>query len=378
MSAGARVLEVLSRDDELEYRLEVLKEIKPDIILLAGGTDDGDAESAVENAKIIVSAALQSVVIVACNRMSRFNVCTILSQAEMRFVEVANVMPTIHELNVRPARTAIHAEFIKQITAAKGLGEIQETLTDKEVMPTPGAVLLATELLARGTYKQDGVGSVLVMDIGGATTDVHSVIPELDKLKPEERGLVINNEKQVSLRTVEGNLGLRVSATGICEAVGAELLAARTGDLSLEMQNKIIEYTRWLETNPSYIAKGSAERCIDTAMAITALELALKRHAGQLSQRYDQTMGIVPGYPMGRDLRTIQNVIFIGGIFTHSNVRDREYIARQAFANPGFYLLPESPTFFTDDEYLLYALGLLSRYIPDETLSFAKDYFNFK
>ena len=106
----------------------------------------------------------------------------------------------------------IHEQFIRQITRARGLMEFQTGLTDKVVVPTPGAVLLASELLAKGSYEQEGIGSVILVDIGGATTDIHSALPELENLTIEERGLIINNEKQFSYRTVEGNLGLRVSA----------------------------------------------------------------------------------------------------------------------------------------------------------------------
>ena len=72
-------------------------------------------------------------------------------------------------------------------------------------------------MLAKGSYEQEGVGGVILVDIGGATTDIHSALPELIDMNIEERGLVVSNEKQFSYRTVEGNLGLRVSATGIPE-----------------------------------------------------------------------------------------------------------------------------------------------------------------
>ena len=94
-------------------------------------------------------------------------------------------MPTIHDLNVKPAREAIHEEFIKQITRAKGLLAFRDSLADTTVVPTPGAVLLASELLARGTYDQDGIGSLILIDLGGATTDIHSALPELEKLAIE-------------------------------------------------------------------------------------------------------------------------------------------------------------------------------------------------
>ena len=86
-------------------------------------------------------------------------------------------MPTIHELNVKPAREAIHEQFIYQITRASGLAEFRDTLADYTVVPTPGAVLLATGFLAGGTHEQEGVGSLILLDIGGATTDIHSALP---------------------------------------------------------------------------------------------------------------------------------------------------------------------------------------------------------
>ena len=96
-----------------------------------------------------------------------------------------------------------------------------QEITNDKIIPTPGAVLLGAELLAKGVYEEKGLGDLAVVDIGGATTDVHSVIPSLEKLENEEKGLIVSNEKQVSYRTVEGNLGMRVSALGIVDAVGS-------------------------------------------------------------------------------------------------------------------------------------------------------------
>ncbi len=303
------------------------------------------------------------------------NVRELFERASVPHIIVPNVMPTIHELNVHAARAAIHEQFIRQITYAKGLGDLQNTLTDKKVMPTPGAVLLATELLSRGTYREKGIGSLMVLDVGGATTDVHSVMPYLDELKTEERGLVVNNEKQASYRTVEGNLGMRVSATGIVDAAGPLALAKRAGDGCEEMQEKIRQYAGMLEKNPEHLAQDEKERRIDIAMAATALEVAMKRHAGILSQRFDPVLGIIPGYPMGRDLRSVEKVIAVGGIFTYSDDIVRQEILTEAFAAPGISLLPEAPQFAVDDKYFLYAMGVLSQYIPDAVLKLAKKYF---
>ena len=158
MTAGARVMQVVSAEEPLSYRREVLLEINPDIILLSGGTDGGDESCALENAEMICELHSRATVIIACNKYAQREAAEKLARAGVSYVRVPNIMPTIHELNVKPARQAIHEQFIKQITRAKGLMEFRDSLADRTVVPTPGAVLLASELLARGTYEQEGPG----------------------------------------------------------------------------------------------------------------------------------------------------------------------------------------------------------------------------
>ncbi len=375
MSAGARVLEIISYEDPPEYRVQVLKEIKPDIILLAGGTDGGDQESLLENASLIVKSGVKAVVILAGNKDAQGKAAEILEKGGIISIRVPNVMPTIHELKVKPAREAIHEQFIKQITRAKGLNKLLDIVSNSKVTPTPGAVLLGAELLAKGTYQEEGAGDILVIDIGGATTDIHSVLPELENLSIEEKGLVVNNEKQPSYRTVEGNLGLRVSATGIVETVGPLGVLAKVGRKGEELEEALIKYTQFLEKNPEHISNSPLEKDFDIALAIAAIEVALKRHAGYISQESNPVMGIVPGTPIGRDLRRVKYVIAVGGIFTHSPTEVQKYILEQAFKNPGISLLPTNPHFIIDEQYLLYAIGVLSQDYGDAALRFAKEYY---
>jgi len=375
MTAGARVLEIVSFEDPLEYKVEVLKEISPDIVLLAGGTDGGDQESLLQNALVIVKSKINAVVIIAGNIEAQPQVESILRSNNVKTVRVANVMPTIHELKVKPSRQAIHEQFIAQITRAKGLGKLVEKVSNGQVMPTPGAVLMGSELLALGTYQKEGMGDILVIDIGGATTDIHSVLSSLKEMPNEEKGLVVNNEKQVSYRTVEGNLGLRISALGIIETAGPGGILSKIGLSGEENEKEIIRYGEYLEKNPDHIPANDRERLFDEGMAIVAIEIALKRHAGFLAKEYDPLMGIAPGTPIGRDLRKVNYVIGIGGVFTHSGSERAERIISKALANPGVSLLPRSPKKIIDRNYLLYALGVLSQIYPEETLKFGKEYF---
>lgn len=384
MNAGARVLEVVSHDEPAEYRLEILREIRPDIILLAGGTDGGESDSLMENAGLIVKAGLKAKVIMAGNIAAQPQAAKVLDEGGVSYVRVGNVMPTIHDLNVRPARTAIHAEFIKQITRAPGLAKLAEVVEGQEVIPTPAAILMGAELMANGTYNQDGVGGLLVLDVGGATTDVHSVMPELGDLRPEERGLVISNDKQVAFRTVEGNLGLRVSASGIVETVGsAGVLALRDrllgnvgsacGCDENEM-SRLTDYAAFLEKHTDHLSVDQWQREIEPALASAAMETALRRHAGYWVTEFNPVLGLAPGSPVGRDLRGVKWVVGVGGFFTHHSREDGLKVLGEIFRNPGYSLFPEKPTFRLDSNYLLYAMGLLGRVCPDQALTFAKKY----
>lgn len=377
MTAGARVMEVISVDEPPEYREEVLHEIRPDIILLAGGTDNGDETSALENARIICKVKGKAMVIVACNRNAQKKVAKLLDEAGISNVRVPNIIPTIHELNTKQAREAIHSQFINQIVNARGVKNFCETLNNKAVIPTPGAIFCASELLAKGLYSRSGLGSLMLIDIGGATTDIHSAIPELEELKLEERGLVINNEKQFSYRTVEGNLGMRVSANGVLEAIGAQTLR-KLIDQSIEVSDaEIIDYIEKVEEMTDYIPQNENEKKIDQVIAIGAIHLAIRRHAGMYAKEDDAVMGVMAGTAIGRDLRHIKNIVCAGGVFVNVTDEDRETIIQGAFENPGNSLLPiDKPRVVFDDHYLMFSLGVLSKWFPDEVLDFMLRYWN--
>ena len=317
----------------------------------------------------------KATVIIACNKYAQRAVAAKLGQAGVNYVRVPNIMPTIHELNVKPAREAIHEQFIKQITRAKGLLDFRDTLADQTVVPTPGAVLLASELLAKGTYEEEGIGSLILVDIGGATTDIHSALPELDKLSIEERGLVINNEKQFSYRTVEGNLGLRVSATGIPEAVGPKAVL-RAMDMESDLTpDDVLDFAQKLEDHPDYIPQGEVEQSLERGLATCAINTALRRHAGHYIEKADPIMGLLAGAAVGRDLRNVERVLCVGGIFVHSDPDKAEDMVRRCFTEPGISLLPlYEPQVILDRSYLLYAMGVLGKHYPDAALRFLKTY----
>lgn len=368
MNSGAKILEILSNEEPAEYRIQVLKEIDPDIILLAGGTDFGDKTSIIENAKLIVESGIKGVVVVAGNIEAQAEACEILKEGRLSHIRVQNIMPTIHELKVDEARETIHKEFIKQIIKSQGLSMLQEEITNEKIIPTPGAVLMASELLAKGTYLEKGIGEIIVVDLGGATTDIHSVIPGYAELEAEEIGLVVTNEKQVSYRTVEGNLGMRLSAMSMLNAVNPKSIFNKRGIKDEELLEEFINYCKGMEESPEHIAQNDQEYIFDTWIAETAIEVALKRHAGYISMDYDPLKGITPGMPIGRDLRNVDTIVCVGGIFASRSQEENKKMVENALKDKGASLLPDSANVIIDENYILFTGGIISQ--VDEEYAF--------
>jgi uncharacterized protein (TIGR01319 family) len=376
MNSGAKILEIVSNDDLPEYRIQILKEINPDIILLAGGTDFGDESSLIENASLIVESKVKGVVVIAGNIEAQPEAARILKEGNVAHLRVSNIMPTIHKLNVDEAREKIHREFIKQITKAQGLSILQEEITNDKIIPTPGAVLMACELLAKGTYMEKGIGDLIVVDLGGATTDVHSVIPAYTSLEDEEIGLIVSNEKQLSYRTVEGNLGMRLSAMGILDTVNPKAILLKKGITDKTVLDEFTQYCENLEKSPEHLPENDKEYKFDTLLAETAVEVAFKRHAGYISTVADPVTGISPGMPVGRDLRNVTTIIGVGGIFANRYSLESKSIIKNALIDKGISLLPNAPDILIDRNYLLYACGIISQHDEEYAFNILKK--NFK
>ncbi len=375
MNSGSKILEIVSNENPPEYRIQILKEINPDIILLAGGTDFGDESSLIENASLIVESGVKGVVVIAGNINAQSEAARILKAGNVAHLRVPNIMPTIHKLRVKEAREAIHREFIKQITKAQGLSILQEEITNDKIIPTPGAVLMASELLAKGTYLGKGIGEIIVVDLGGATTDIHSVIPGYANLEDEEIGLIVSNEKQISYRTVEGNLGMRISAMGVLDVVSPKAIFHKRGIKDEELLEEFIQYCMEVEKTPRHIAQNEKEYMFDTFIAETAVEVALKRHAGFISTVADPITGLMPGMPVGRDLRNVNTIIGVGGIFSHRDASEGKEIIRNALKDKGISLLPNDPKIIIDENYILYTGGLIAQVDEDDAFQVLKNSF---
>ncbi|HEU4600189.1 MAG TPA: glutamate mutase L, partial [Solirubrobacterales bacterium] len=212
LNAGARVGTVLAGALD-EAALDRLHAARPEIVLFAGGTDGGQAELVLENARALAARPLPGYAVVACNAAVAEPVAEMLRGAGMAVGVAANVMPRIGELEIDSARRAILAAFLEHVIGGKGLSSSPE-FRRMVRMPTPEAVLEATRLLSRGSEAEGGAGDVMVVDVGGATTDVHSDRRAEAAAPGIEEPLL---PAPPTLRTVEGDLGLRSGAAGVLD-----------------------------------------------------------------------------------------------------------------------------------------------------------------
>jgi uncharacterized protein (TIGR01319 family) len=356
LNAGARVECVLAgRLDE--GALDALAEARPEIVLFAGGTDGGQAEMVLENARSLAARAPQAGVVVACNAAVAAAAAEILERAGV-LVEVAgNVMPALGEIEVESARGVILRLFLEHVIGGKGLSASTEF--ERMVrMPTPEAVFEATRLLAGGNGDQSGVGEVMVVDVGGATTDVHSH-RFVDAASPGIEDPLL--PPPATLRTVEGDLGLRASAPGVHE-VDRVWIAAQSPLQEETIRHGVSERAG----RPEWIPADRGEADLDGLLAVGCATHAVWRHCGTmlLSRGEGGPPTLVRDGP---DLREVALVLGTGGVFAHRE--DGERILGQALERRApRSLAPQEPRLAVDSGYILAAAGLLGSVDPAAAL----------
>lgn len=355
LGAGAKLVGTFA------YRLtqqdiQEISSLAPDILLLAGGTDGGNMEVVLHNAAALAASALACPIVYAGNRAASDEVQQLLSRKSLVCTE--NVMPEFNELNIEPARAAIRSVFIERIVHAKGIDRAAAEF-DAVVMPTPAAVLEGARLVADGVAGIKGLGSVLVVDPGGATTDVHSVAPGEPAPGIVPQGLP---EPRVK-RTVEGDLGMRHNAAAVVEAAGIAAIAADAGLKEEEVKELLANL------KAEHLPQSSREKSFDEALARAAVGIAVQRHCGMLKTVYTPTGPVTVQH--GKDLRRVDAVIGTGGVLAASADARAILSCALADAREPLALKPVAPRLLLDREYLLYACGLLQSVDANAALELA-------
>ncbi len=346
--AGAKVIRTFA------YRLtsediDEIRQAEPDILLLTGGTDGGNSENIIANAQALSCDGGSYPIIIAGNRSAGRDCTKALEGSGHPVFLAPNVMPEMNRLNAGPVQEMIRDLFLKRIVRAKGMSSVSEVL-DGILMPTPSAVLEALTLLSEGTERTRGLGELIAVDLGGATTDVYS-IARGDPSNPNVflRGLPEPHAK----RTVEGDIGMRYSARGVIQAVGAERLA----NIASVPAPAIMDAAEAFRSDPSKLPETREEQDVDRALAIGALYCALARHAGTLERVYTP-IGPVD-QQTGKDLTRTELMLLTGGALIYAP--DLTGIVNIALSmQDPTALTPRHVKALCDSRYTLSAMGLLS------------------
>ncbi|HUV31094.1 MAG TPA: glutamate mutase L [Acidobacteriota bacterium] len=366
LGAGAIVMDVIASNDKRlpHQQIERIRLLRPDMILLSGGIDGGTRTHVVEIAELVAAAdprprlgsGYKLPIIYAGNKDAMEDVkSTLADKVDLR--TVANLRPVLERENLGPAREEIHELFMEHVMAqAPGYKKLMGW-TDAPIMPTPGAVGLIIQTIAK-QYNIEALG----VDIGGATTDIFSVF------RPDGSTPEFN-------RTVSANLGMSYSISNVFAEATLPMVMRWVPfkmderDLRNRVKNKMIR--------PTTIPQSLEELVFEQAIAKEALRLALKQHRSfaTVLKGVQQQRTIADAFEQSSSGQTIVNMMTLdmligsGGVLSHAPRRQQAALMMiDAF-------MPEGVTrLAVDSIFMMPQLGVLTEVQPKAaTEVFEKD-----
>ena len=352
LGAGAIVMDVIATNDgrALYRKIDRIRGLRPDMILLAGGTDGGTISHVVQLAELIKSAepkprlgsSYNLPLVYAGNTAARDHMQQALGE-DFALTLVDNIRPVLEVENTEPARRAIHELFMEHVMShAPGYSRLMKW-TDVDIMPTPAGEGMAIQLIAKAFTK-----NVIGVGLGGATTNIYSVVDDR------------------FVRSVSANLGMSYSICNVLKEAGIKNIVRwlpfelDEGEVRNRLRNKMIR--------PTTIPQTLEELVIEHAVAREALRLGLEHHK-TLATRLRGTRGEsafergITSFEMVEtyiDMMNIRIVAGTGGLLSHAPRRVQPMtILMDAFQ-------PEGATmFFQDSVFMMPHLGLVSTVYPD-------------
>ncbi|MDY5306332.1 glutamate mutase L, partial [Fusobacterium gastrosuis] len=316
-----------------------LNKIQPNIILIAGGVDYGEKETALYNSEVIAASDLDVPVIYGGNTAVVEDIKLIFESygKEKNLHIVPNVYPKIDVLNIEPTREVIQDVFEKHITEAKGMEKIR-SLVNGPIIPTPGAVMNASKIL------KDVIGDLVTIDVGGATTDIHSVTEGTEKVKR-----ILIEPEPVAKRTVEGDLGVFVNKKNVAEMIKIEKLAK-------ELDMDIKEVENYIESDIAIPVTEKHKKFIER-LTKEAVIVSINRHAGGYRTYFG---GKSKTLAFGKDLTGVKWIVGTGGALTRLPARV-EILKEIGIQSKGDKLLPTPEArILIDNDYIMASLGVLA------------------
>jgi uncharacterized protein (TIGR01319 family) len=354
LSSGGIVTGVLSHPYEDRSWDRFAAEARPDVVLLTGGTDGGNAGPLLAGAAELAAGRWRGPVVVAGNVAAQDEVAGTLAGAGLPVVRAANVLPRIGELAPDSARRAVREVFLAHVIGGKRLSR-GDAFVAMVRGATPDVVLTGVEVLAAAAALPHGV---VVVDVGGATTDVHSVA-RLDAETAELARDVVA-ATPVS-RTVEGDLGMRWSAASTAAAAIAAGLAEP--DLQPAGDQRTAD--------PGLLPDTPAARYAEERIAAAAVALAVRRHAGRARVVVSPEGRVVER--TGKDLRDVDLLVGSGGVLRAADDGAASRILGAALGDSAEgWQQPRSPRVVVDRQHVLAAVGLLAEDHPGAAAALAR------
>jgi len=363
LGAGAKVTGLFSYE-MTETELKELEALKPDIVLLTGGTDGGNKKTIIHNAGQLARIA-ESIahVIVAGNKSAHDGIRQAFDGVDIDVTYTKNIMPEFGRLELDAVNERIRDVFLSRITEAKGVAKVDNIISGIK-MPTPSAVLEAAILIAEGSKHENGLGDLLLVDVGGATTDVDSICrgtPTLDGVH------TIGLKEPYAKRTVEGDLGMYHNL----DTLGELACGQDDGQIPEEAVEEFLAELEELRRTRS-IPEDEGQQGRQLMLARLAVKTACDRHAGRIENvcTHDGDVRV----QRGKDLSNIETVLGTGGPLAFST--NPKYVLEGAMASPDapHILKPRAPSYLLDGSYVLFAVGLLAQSEPDKALRIVKKY----
>ena len=330
-----------------------LLNINPNIILIAGGVDFGERDTALYNAQMIANLNLEIPIIYAGNIENIEDIKDIFEDTNYKLYIAENVYPKIDVLNIEPTRKIIQEVFEENITKAPGMKYIKE-MVNENITPTPAAVMQSAKLL------YENIGDLVVIDVGGATTDIHSVTSGNEYISK-----ISVNPEPLAKRTVEGDLGLYVNMKNLVEIIGIENIKGELSNLDIEN----------LINNHKPIPQTQNEIQFVERLTQEAIKVSMTRHAGTIRNLYSESGKVK--IAEGKDLTNVKYIVGTGGALTR--LPNREYIMKDMLLQnkDKTKLYPkENINVMVDNDYIMASLGVLSYKYKEAALRLLKNSLN--
>jgi uncharacterized protein (TIGR01319 family) len=240
------------------------------------------------------------------------------------------------------------------------------------VLPTPMAVLRGVRLGAVGTDREEGWGEMVVVDVGGATTDVHSI----GYGYPAGENVITQGiPEPYAKRTVEGDLGIRFNAATLLSQLGPDRFDVEWRSLFPQIQvsrDEIGRYINDISEKTARVPEEKWHRAADAVLARLAVDIALERHVGKRERVVTSAGEAWVHY--GKDLRNTPRLLATGGVFVHNPYASMIVSGSGKEQTDATVLRPKQPEIYLDSSYILYAVGLLGADYPDVAVRLLKTY----